>query len=262
MAAASSNVSAPTEQNAVSLLCEFPKRRAEHGEFSTQELRPVLALLDAYVASSSKRTAPTKSQLKAAVTSLLPPNSTALSSKWNKCQLAYATRKWIIEAEELDPAYKQRDLFLEVRTSATDPKALDPNVFILEDDGSVAQFSVASPQPIGGSATRAIAGGPAQTRSSNEAESQQDTRPASDLFSPSSIATSASSFVRHLNELVDSAEPALAAIDTFPHPRVGNSSTGALEPEQPAGSGESSRCRQPLGAAPLDSCLTPPSICC
>ena len=230
MAAASANTSETTEQTAVSVLCEFPARRAGHKDFSAEELRLVLALLDTYVASSSKRTAPTKSQLAAAASSLLPPGSSALSSKWNKCQLAYATRKWVVEAESLGGSHKQRDLFLEVRTSDTDPKALDHNVFILEDDGSVAQFSVSSPPPVSAPVPRTEDGGPGEFRSSNEGENDPDLAPATDLFSPNSIATSASSFVRHLNELVESTAPALAAIETFPHPRVGNSPTGDLGP--------------------------------
>ena len=237
MAAASSNATVSAEHTAVSLLCEFPVRRAGRRDFSANELRLVLALLDTYVASTSKRTAPTKVQLAAAASSLLPPGSNALSSKWSKCQLAYATRKWVVEAESLDSSHKQCDLFLEVRTSDTDPKALDHNVFILEDDGSVTQFSVASPQPVSTLASGNGTSESAQPRSADGGGSAQVPASPTDLLSPNSIATSASSFVRHLNELVESTEPALAAIETFPHPRVGNSPPEEAEPGPPAGPG-------------------------
>ena len=233
MAAASNNTPDSAEQTVVSLLCEFPTRRAGRRDFSTDELRLVLALLDTYVASTSKRTAATKVQLAADASSLLPPGSNALSSKWNKCQLAYTTRKWVIEAESLDSSHKQRDLFLEVRTSDTDPKALDHDVFILEDDGSVTQFSVASPQPVGAPASGNETSESGRIRSIDGGDSAQVPASPTDLFSPISIATSASSFVRHLNELVESTEPALAVIETFPRPRVGNSSPKDLAPDQP-----------------------------
>ena len=239
MSTSASNSSLPAELDPTALLEEFPTRRAGHAAFSAPELRAVLALLDAYVASTSKRTAPTKPQLTAAVISLLPPSANSLSSKWSKNQLAYAMRKWIVEAEALGPEHKQYDLFLEVRTSSADPKMLDHTVFILEDDGSVATFSVASPQPIDPPASATEGESSAQVEENAEEPGTEnnvhDGALATDLFSPNSIATSASSFVRHLNELVESTEPALAAIETFPHPRVGNSSATNVAPDdQPA----------------------------
>ena len=60
MSASASNSSLSPEIDAIKLLIEFPTRRAGHVAFSAAELRAVLALLDAYVASTSKRTAPTK----------------------------------------------------------------------------------------------------------------------------------------------------------------------------------------------------------
>ena len=135
-------------------------------------------------------------------------------------------RKWVVEAEALADVHRQRDLFLEVSTNAADPKTLDNNVFILEDDGSVATFSVASPQTEISTAAVVAPDDSAQVSETIVEATGHSESIGTDLFSPNSIATSASSFVRHLNELVEGTEPALAAISTFPHPRVGNSTLG------------------------------------
>ena len=127
--------------------------------------------------------------------------------------------------------YKQYDLFLEVRTSSTDPKMLDHAVFILEDDGSVATFSVASPEPVDSHAAAAAEESSVHAGETGTVDDPREGALANDLFSPNSIATSASSFVRHLNELVDATDPALAAIQTFPHPRVRSSPLGEPEPQ-------------------------------
>ena len=142
--------------------------------------------------------------------------------------------KWVVEAEALADVHKQRDLFLEVSTNAADPKTLDNNVFILEDDGSVATFSVASPQPEISAAAVVAPDGSAQVSGTIVEGTGRSEGPGPDLFSPNSITTSASSFVRHLNELVEETEPALAAIPTFPHPRMGNSPLGEGATLQPA----------------------------
>ena len=98
-------------------------------------------------------------------------------------------------------------------------------------------FSVVSPQPEVPTAA-VVRSAPADSAHACTGFAQDgggSEGPGPDLFSPNSIATSASSFVHHLNELVEETEPALADIPTFPHPRVENSPLGegaALRPAE------------------------------
>ena len=227
-----------TQERGCQILEQFPKLREQKLSLSHTELQRVVGLLDKFIASDNSRSAPTKKQLWGAVNSLLPPSATTkLSSKWDKSQLAFALRQWVMEAIALSEGQSQTDLFLEVKTSDVDPKEIAHDVFILDDDGSVATFSVTAPSPsIPVAKLIDVSEPPLPKRGTCPPE---PTASSADLFSPESTATSASSFVRQLNELVDITDQDLAAIPTVPHPRVRNSlehGNEALESNLPGSS--------------------------
>ena len=182
------------------ILVNLAARRQRSSVLSKNELQLIIAdLMKNFINSSTLRTAPTKSQMLVAVSALLqtPGN---VSSKWSKPQLAEVLMRWINEASSLSPPSLQSKLFVQMKSFKGKRKNVDLSdaIFIEEDDGSVAEFSISSP-----AARRHI------STPLNLSQRRVDFDLIDGLAStpkpfqtPNSISTSASSFARRLDQVV------------------------------------------------------------
>ena len=134
------------EAQAVQILVNLAARRQRSRVLSKSELRLIANLLQNFIDSATLRTAPTKSQMLVAVSALLqtPGN---VSSKWSKPQLAEVLMRWTNEALSLSPPSLQSKLFVALKSFKGKRKNVDLStaIFIEDDDGSVATFSISSP---------------------------------------------------------------------------------------------------------------------
>ena len=219
-AAAISNAPPPVPklsqtQDAVNILLALPDKRKAGVLLSSAELEQVESLLRSFVSSPNPRAAPSKLQLHAAVSSLLHSSSAKLSQKWNKTQLSTVLHRWVAEALELDDQSLQPALVLEIRTSKKGKNKLAHEIFVEEDDGSVATFKISSPEKASASSRP-----PTRTPGAVAPPSEAEIGP---LGTPSSVATSATAFMRELSDLAVGAD--LAAMNQTPtHPGVEDSS--------------------------------------
>ena len=213
------------DQDALALLDSLGFRRRSNSMLSPDELKQIEQLMKTFIDSPAQRTAPSKNQMMAAVNALLPKGATLVSPKFNKSHLAGAIYRWTQEAALLSPPSLQPKLFIEMKFIKGSRKQVDLSqaIFVEEDDGSVAALSISSPT------TR---------RPSSSAEIPLS-QPMSDFLrdfsatpnrlgqTPLSVATSASSFARHIERIAS--DQSLAATpdvapgvdgETAPHPRT------------------------------------------
>ena len=199
-------------QDAVSVLLSVPAKRRDGKLLTMDELSQIEALLRSFASSPNQRAAPSKQQLHDATSALLHTSAGPLSRKWNKTQLATVLHRWVAEAMLLDPFGNQPALFLEVRTSKKGSKMPDHDVYVEQDDGSVATFAILSPAKSEkpprhpkSATTPELSDTPAKPSVRSPSNSEIGA-----LATPSSCATSASSFMRQLDRL---AVESLAATD-------------------------------------------------
>ena len=185
------------DQDALDLLESLSFRRRSKHMLDDMELAKLYALLQHFMESPALRTAPSKNQLMAAVNALLPANAAMISTKFNKPQLAAVLHKWVQEAQLLDDASLQQKLFVEIKTIRGNRKHINlaEAIFIEEDDGSVAALSISSPGP---STSKQHRGKVPIVQDENFLADFSAT-PLRLASTPSSIATSASSFARQAN---------------------------------------------------------------
>lgn len=228
------------EDQAVQILVNLAARRQRSRVLSENELRLISDLLQNFIDSATLRTAPTKSQMLVAVSALLqkPGN---VSSKWSKPQLAEVLMRWTKEAMSLSPPSQQSKLFVELKSFKGKRKNVDLStaIFIEDDDGSVATFSISSP-----SSNQRI------STPLNLSQRRVDfdlvdglsaiSRPP---VTPNSISTSASSFARRLDQVASFSE--LAA-------------NSPEDPGVPAFDGETARLANPA-LADNGAMIFPPS---
>ena len=136
------------EQDAVNILLNLPAHRRQRLALSKQELKQVDKLLQDFIMSPARRTAPSKPQLTVAVNELLPSIDMHVSPKFNKPQLAAVLQRWVQEALLLDPTTDQNKLYVEIKSMKTKQREVDmfKAIYIEEDDGSIATFSISSPE--------------------------------------------------------------------------------------------------------------------
>ena len=215
-------------QDAANLLLSLPDKRARSSIISQSELNQIRDLLCEFHSSPNRRAAPSKIQLQAAVSALLHPAASKLSQKWNKPQLAAVLARWVDEALSLAKPELQTTLYLEIKPAGQRKAGV---VYIEEDDGSVATFSISSPAK---PARETIRVNPACTPSTlvDGENSMTRTPSASEigaLGTPSSVTTSATTFMRELDEVAGPGLDLLAATETpgavSATPRVGKSTT-------------------------------------
>ena len=124
-----------------------------------------------------------------------------VSSKWSKPQLAEVLMRWTKEALRLSPPSLQSRLFVQMKSFRGKRKNVDLSdaIFIEEDDGSVAEFSIASPD-----AARQISTplSLSQRRVDFDLADGLSLTP-KPFQTPNSISTSASSFARRLDQVAD-----------------------------------------------------------
>ena len=183
-------------QDALNLLANLAFRRREKSILNAGELKQIDALLRNFLLSPALRTAPSKNQLLAAVNALLPQGASMVSTKFNKPQLAAVLQKWVHEAELLSQPETQNKLFIEIKLINGSKRNIDLSqaIYIEEDDGSVAALSISSP---GRSARDDQAKAPISHAASFLADFPMTPRTIEDT--PTSVATSASSFARQVH---------------------------------------------------------------
>ena len=137
------------EQDAVNVLLNLPNYRRQRLALTQQELKQVDKLLQDFLMSPARRTAPSKPQLTVAVDALLPSIDMHVSPKFNKPQLAAVVQRWVQEALLLDPTTDQNKLYVEIKSMNSAQREVDLSkaIYIEEDDGSVATFAISSPEP-------------------------------------------------------------------------------------------------------------------
>ena len=127
-----------------------------------------------------------------------------VSSKWSKPQLAEVLMRWTKEAMSLSPPSQQSKLFVELKSFKGKRKNVDLStaIFIEDDDGSVATFSISSP-----SSNQRI------STPLNLSQRRVDFDLVDGLSAisrppetPNSISTSASSFARRLDQVASLSE--------------------------------------------------------
>ena len=226
---AAMDASVPTlspTQDAVNLLVSLPAKRAQSVILAHSELSQIRDLLCEYDSSSSRRAAPSKAQLHAAVSALLHPKANKLSQKWNKGQLAAVLGRWVQEALSIQKPELQLKLCLEINPAGQ----REPGVlYIEEDDGSVATFAINSPNKPARETIRMRNVPTPPTDVDDEDPSHVPTPSTSEigpLGTPSSVATSATSFMRQLDEVAGPNGFLAATPGTVSNPPgVGNSSS-------------------------------------
>ena len=131
--------------NPLQVLADLPAHRASDRIISPNKIAGILALIEQFEQSPNNKSPPGKELLFNAVKSLLHADSRALSLKWSKQQLASVLKSWLTHAMELTPPSSQRDLYVELLVDASCPKQLGHDLFLEEEDGSVATFAIVSP---------------------------------------------------------------------------------------------------------------------
>ena len=136
------------DQDAVQLLLALPSRRHQRQVLDQGELKQIGKLLTEFINSPARRTAPSKAQLTVAVNALLPSIEMHVSPKFNKPQLAAVLQRWVQEALLLAPSTDQNNLYVEIKSMKSNTRKVDLTkaIYIEEDDGSVATFSISSPE--------------------------------------------------------------------------------------------------------------------
>ena len=86
----------------VNALRDLPKLREEGVIASPAQLRAILSIVKAYLASPNRAAPPSRDVIRDAVQSLLPRGE-RLARKWRKEQLATVLTKWAISALRLRP---------------------------------------------------------------------------------------------------------------------------------------------------------------
>ena len=156
---------------------------------------------------------PSKQQLMCAVSALLPVPG-KLSKKWDKTQLATVLSRWLTEALTLSPISSQKSLMVEISTRKGTHKAMEHEIFLEEDDGSVSTLSINSP-----AAKTPRPRVPHKPQSdTNDAELAMDGLAISGpcAATPNTILSSASSFMRQIAEVSDLAPLAATPLQTDP----------------------------------------------
>ena len=218
-------------QDALNILSSLAVRRHTKSVLDSDELKQVEALLQNFIKSPALRTAPSKNLLMAAVNALLPQGATLVSSKFNKPQLAAVLQRWVHEAELLAQPEMQNKLYIEIKLLTGSKRDIDLSqaIYIEEDDGSVAAFSISSPDHTTSDNQLEV---PLTNPGSFLAELSMTPRPIGGT--PTSIATSASSFARQTN--------GAASLQTLAATRVSNPGVPEETAPTPRGSSFEGRC--------------------
>ena len=183
------------------LLKSFTHMREQTEPFDLERMEHVGELLDTFIKSPNKNTPPEKRLLQNAAAALLHPEARKLSAKWTKPQLADAIRQWISQALLLEKPSMQSNLYLEIRKCKQKPKHCEHTVYIEEDDGSIAAFSVGSPSSSKGAAKKRKKKASAKAKISSPAGSDLPSVPAHDLDDTPGSLHSAGTFMREIEEL-------------------------------------------------------------
>ena len=189
---------------AVTTLTDLPLKRDINQLLNNERLVIVGKLLRRFLSSTNSRAVPSKDVLHKAVSALLEPSAKKLSPAWKKDQLAQVMLEWIRQALLLTDMDDQTKLFVRVHGPAGSKRSLSHETVFLKgelEDGSVAGFSIASPQTPRGSSALS---------DSSPASSASAMTKAKPGFTPGNLSEEAKQFLHDLDEVANaSAELAL-----------------------------------------------------